>query len=73
MKMRKPYTKMTTKELAQATREFDEPFVMDRGRALNAAERNQHRLAAKRGRGRPKVGNVVRAGMQCTSTRRKRN
>jgi hypothetical protein len=52
----KPYTEMNAKELAEATREFDEPFVMDRGRPLNASERNQHRLAAKRGRGRPKIG-----------------
>jgi hypothetical protein len=48
MKPPKPYIKMTTKQLAEATREFDEPFIMDRGRSLNAAERDQHRLAAKR-------------------------
>jgi hypothetical protein len=52
----KPFTKMNARELAEATREFDEPFVMDRGRPLNAAERKQHRLAAKRGRGRPRIG-----------------
>ena len=44
------------RKFAKATREFDKPFAMDRGRPLNAAERKQHRLAAKRGRGRPKVG-----------------
>jgi ribosomal protein L34E len=53
-KMQKPHTEMTTKELAEATRQFDEPFVMDCGRPLNAAERNQHRLAAKRGRNKSK-------------------
>ena len=30
----KPYTEMNTRELAEATREFDEPFVIDRGRPL---------------------------------------
>lgn len=55
-KVAKSYSEMTTRELAEATREFDEPFVMDRGRPLNAAERSLHRLAAKRGRGRPKIG-----------------
>ena len=53
---RKPLIAMNARELAEATREFDEPFVMDRGRPLNAAERRQHQRAAKRGRGRPKVG-----------------
>jgi len=28
----KPLTKMNARDLADATREFDEPFVMDRGR-----------------------------------------
>ena len=52
----KPYTEMNTRELAEATREFDEPFVIDRGRPLGAAMREQHRRAARRGRGRPRVG-----------------
>jgi hypothetical protein len=56
MKKSKPYEKMTSRELAAATKEFDEPFVMDKGRALNPAERRLHRRAAKRGRGRPKIG-----------------
>jgi hypothetical protein len=55
-KMKKVYAEMNTGELAEATKEFDEPFVMDRGRPLNAAERAQHRRAAKRGRGRPRIG-----------------
>jgi hypothetical protein len=66
--MQKPYTETTTKELAEATREFDEPFVTDPGRLLNADERNQHRLAAKRGRSRPKIRRVVRVGTQHAST-----
>jgi hypothetical protein len=56
MKKHKPYELMTTKELARATRQFDEPFVMDKGRPMNAAERRQHLRAAKRGRGRPVIG-----------------
>ncbi|MGD0462596.1 MAG: hypothetical protein ABSB74_08910 [Tepidisphaeraceae bacterium] len=55
-KMKKPYPEMNAQELAEATKAFDEPFVMDRGRPLNAAERERHRRAAKRGRGRPRVG-----------------
>jgi hypothetical protein len=51
----KPYWQMTAKELAEATKQFDEPFVADRSRPLTAAEREQwNRL--KRKRGRPKVG-----------------
>lgn len=52
----KPYSEMNARELAEATREFDEPFVMDRGRPLNAAEREQHRRAAKRGRSQAQGG-----------------
>jgi len=52
----KPYTEMNTRELAEATREFDEPFVIDRAKPLSAAMREQHRRAAKRGRGRPRIG-----------------
>jgi hypothetical protein len=52
----KPYWEMNTRELAEATKEFDEPFVIDRGRPLNRAERERHRRAAKRGRGRPRIG-----------------
>ena len=55
-KKTKPYTEMNAKELALATREFDAPFVMEKGRPLNAAERRRHLLAAKRGRGRPRIG-----------------
>jgi len=55
-KKTKPYTEMNTRELAEATREFDEEFVADRARPMNAAERKEHRRAAKRGRGRPRIG-----------------
>jgi len=56
MKRKKPYTQMNTRELAEATREFDEEFVADRARPLNASERKLHRKAAERGRGRPRIG-----------------
>jgi hypothetical protein len=52
----KPWEQMNTRELAEATKEFDLPGAIDRGRPLNPAEREQHRRAAKRGRGRPKIG-----------------
>ena len=52
---RKPYWKMSREELDRAAKEFDAPFVIDKSRALTAAERKQwHRL--KRKRGRPRVG-----------------
>jgi hypothetical protein len=52
---RKPYWEMTTKELAEATAPFDEPFVADRSRPLTPAERERWNRV-KRKRGRPKVG-----------------
>jgi hypothetical protein len=55
-KTHKPFTEMNTRELAEATREFDKEFVADRARPMNAAERRLHREAGRRGRGRPRVG-----------------
>jgi hypothetical protein len=52
---KKSYWEMTTKELEEATRQFDEPFVVRRSRPLTATEKEEWR-AAKRKRGRPKVG-----------------
>jgi len=51
----KPYWEMNAEELAEATKEFDEPFVIDKTRPLTPDE---HRVwnRIKRGRGRPKVG-----------------
>lgn len=50
----KPYTLMTTDELAEATREFDEPFVWERTKPLTAKD---HRLFAQaEKRGRRKIG-----------------
>jgi len=55
MMKQKPYWEMTTKELAESTKQFDEPMVIDRSRPLTAAERAQWNRI-KRKRGRPKVG-----------------
>jgi hypothetical protein len=41
MKKSKPYWEMTTEELAEATKEFDEEFVADKSRPLTSAERAQ--------------------------------
>lgn len=50
---------MTTEELAEATKQFNEPFVVDRSRPLTPAEREQWNRI-KRKRGRPKVGQVFK-------------
>jgi hypothetical protein len=52
---KKPYWEMTTAELAEATKQFDVPFVVDQTRPLTAAERRQWNRM-KRKKGRPKVG-----------------
>jgi hypothetical protein len=52
---RKPYWEMNTEELAEATKQFDEPFVVDLSRPLTPAERAQWERA-KRKRGRPMAG-----------------
>src|ERR1700730_660203 len=51
----KPYSEMTPKELAEATKQFDEPFVVEQSRPLTPTEREQWKRL-KRKRGRPKVG-----------------
>ena len=51
----KPYWEMTALELAEATKQFDEPFVVDQSRPLTRAEREQWKRI-KRKRGRPRVG-----------------
>ena len=53
--MTKPHWKMTPSELLKATKQFDEPFVIDKSRALTSAERKQWE-SVRRKRGRPKVG-----------------
>ncbi|MGD0137600.1 MAG: ribbon-helix-helix protein, CopG family [Tepidisphaeraceae bacterium] len=50
---------MSARELAQATKEFDRPFVFEKARPMTPAEKAQeHDL--RRGRGRPKIGNGAR-------------
>jgi hypothetical protein len=51
----KRYWEMSAKELAEATKQFDEPFVADQSRPLTPAERQEWNQI-KRKRGRPKVG-----------------
>jgi predicted transcriptional regulator len=52
---RKPYWEMTAEELADATRQFDEPFTIDQSRPLTAAERREWQQATRK-KGRPRVG-----------------
>jgi hypothetical protein len=52
---RKPYWEMTTQELAEATKQFDEPMVVAKTQPLTPAEKRQWNRA-KRKPGRPKVG-----------------
>jgi hypothetical protein len=55
MTKRKPYDRMNTTELAEATKQYDKPFAALReSKPLTAAMRQMHRRAAKRGR--PRVG-----------------
>jgi hypothetical protein len=51
----KPYWKMKPTELAKATEQFDEPFVIDKSRPLTSAERDQWEKVCRK-RGRPKIG-----------------
>jgi hypothetical protein len=53
--MKKKYWEMNAKELAEATREFDQEFVADKAKPLSRADKALHRRAAARGR--PRVGN----------------
>ncbi len=52
---KKPYWEMTPAELAEATKQFDEPFVVDKSRPLSPAEQEQWKRI-KRKRGRPRNG-----------------
>lgn len=48
---KKPYWEMTTEELARATAEFDEEFVIDKARPLSPEDRKRwQRLQRKMGR-----------------------
>jgi hypothetical protein len=51
----KPYWEMNPTELTEATKPFDEPFVVDQSRTLNPEEREKWKSMTRK-RGRPKVG-----------------
>ncbi len=53
-KAKKKYSEMTTAELAEATREYEEDGVFLKGRALTRRECKLH--AKARRRGRPRIG-----------------
>lgn len=55
MKAKKPYSKMSAKELAGSTKEFDKPLPPGVARPMNSRERAHWRKATAK-RGRPKVG-----------------
>src|SRR5258708_2037216 len=55
MTKRKPYWQMKPEELANVTSQFNLPNVVAQSRSLTATERKQWN-AAKRKRGRPKIG-----------------
>lgn len=57
--MKKPgkaYTRMSTADLAAATKEFDEDFVFEKAKPLTAADRKRHARARKRGRPKARQG-----------------
>ena len=56
---RKPYWKMTPRELAEATKQFDEPLVADQSRPLTTAEREQWNRLRRKGDG-PKASQKLR-------------
>ena len=59
MSSSKRYQKMNLRQLQDATKEFDEPFVIDRSRPLTPEERQRWRRV-RRKRGRPKTGEGYR-------------
>jgi len=52
---RKPYWEMTPQELAEATKPFDEPFVIDQSRPLSPARREQWKRVSRK-RAKPEIG-----------------
>ena len=51
----KPFQEMTAAELRKATKEFDQEFIADKARLMNATERARNRRLRRR-RGRPRIG-----------------
>jgi hypothetical protein len=56
MAKKKKYSEMNLDELREATKDLNEEFAFEKARPLTLKGRREHALAAKRGRGRPKVG-----------------
>ena len=48
---------MTAAELAEATKQFDQPFIFEQGRPMTRAERAEERRLR---RGRPRIGKGAR-------------
>ncbi len=48
MKHTKPYWEMTANELAKATAEFDEDFVIEKTKPLSAKDKAQHARARRK-------------------------
>jgi hypothetical protein len=48
---------MSASELAQATKEFDQPFIFEKARPMTSAERAEERMLR---RGRPRIGKGAR-------------
>ena len=53
---RKPYDRMTSEELAEATKQYDREELGLPGRPLTARDRELHRRARRRKPGRPQKG-----------------
>jgi hypothetical protein len=58
-KPKKPYSSMTTEELAAATRQFDRPMVIDESRPLTPAERVEWNQLKRAKPGRPRAGEGI--------------
>jgi len=52
---RKPHWEMTAKELAEATKQFDQPFVVDQSCGLTSSDRQKWDKVRSQ-RGRPRTG-----------------
>ena len=59
-KRHKPYDRMTTAELREATREFDREMIDAPGKPLTAAQRKLHRDAAASAAKKRKVGRPLK-------------
>lgn len=58
-KHKKPYSSMTTEELAAVTKQFDRSMVIDEARPLTRSERAEWNSLKRAKPGRPRVGEGV--------------